>query len=190
MGSATQDRDREDVRRVLAGEVDRFERIVRRWQGPLVNLAFRYCRHPGVAEELAQEAFVRVFRFLDRWRDESSFSSWLFAVALNVYRSHARRTRPHELPLEDAPPTAVPADATEGLERSERHEAVRRAVCALPPRYRDVMILFYFLEADIHETSRVLGVAQGTVKARLHRGRALLKRRLDRAIRSPREVLA
>jgi len=60
--------DLSDVERVLAGEVQAFEGIVRRWQGPLVNMAWRYCRDRGRAEELAQEAFVRAWRGLRGWR--------------------------------------------------------------------------------------------------------------------------
>lgn len=71
------DLDRADVRRVLAGDVDAFEGIVQRWQRPLVNLAYRFCRHEGRAEEMAQEAFLRAFRFLHQWREEkSSLTFW------------------------------------------------------------------------------------------------------------------
>src|SRR5271165_3027966 len=65
--------DLADVERVLAGEVRAFEGIVRRWQGPLVNMAWRYTRDRGRAEELAQEAFVRAWRGLAGWRREGSF---------------------------------------------------------------------------------------------------------------------
>ncbi|NIR45417.1 MAG: hypothetical protein GWM93_14655, partial [Gemmatimonadetes bacterium] len=75
------DADAAAARQVLAGDVDAFERIVERWQGPLVNLAYRYCRNRGEAEELAQEAFLKVFRGLGKWRQEARFSTWLYAVA-------------------------------------------------------------------------------------------------------------
>ena len=71
--------DLADVERVLAGDARAFEGIVRRWQGPLVNMAWRYCRDRGRAEELAQEAFVRAWRGLSGWRREASFSTWLFS---------------------------------------------------------------------------------------------------------------
>src|SRR5438046_9967195 len=83
--------DEADVEKVLAGDVSAFERIVRRWQGPLVNLAYRFCRDRGRAEEMAQEAFLKAYRSLDRWRRESTFSTWLFALATNLYCSELRR---------------------------------------------------------------------------------------------------
>ena len=178
MDGQSQKADLEDVRRVLAGDTAAFEGIVRRWQGPLVNMAYRYCRHPGRAEEWAQEAFVRAFRFLDRWRQDAAFSTWLFTVAANVYRSEARRFRPPEVPLATDRQLPGPADPAGEVESGERAEIVRRTVCSLPAKYRDVLVLFYFHDQDVAEVARTLRLPQGTVKARLHRGRALLKDRL------------
>ena len=68
--------------RVLGGDIDAFDTIVERWQGPLVNLAYRYCRNRGEAEEMAQEAFMKIFKGLGKWRQDSRFSTWLYAVAI------------------------------------------------------------------------------------------------------------
>ena len=83
--------DQRDVDRVLSGDVSAFEGVVRRWQGPLVNLAYRFCRDRGRAEEMAQEAFLRAYRGLGKWRREAAFSTWLFALATNLYRSELAR---------------------------------------------------------------------------------------------------
>jgi RNA polymerase sigma-70 factor (ECF subfamily) len=174
--------DLKDVRRVLDGDVEAFDGIVRRWQGPLVNLAYRYCRDRGRAEEWAQEAFLRAFRKLDRWRQDAAFSTWLFAVAANVYRSLARRTPPPEVPLATDRELQGGADAVLELEATERGEIVRRAVCTLPEKYRDVLVLFYFHEMDVESVGRTLGLAAGTIKARLHRGRRQLEKRLARIL--------
>ncbi len=93
--------DLADVDRVLAGDVGAFEGIVRRWQGPLINMAWRYCRDRGRAEELAQEALVRAWRGLSAWRRESSFSTWLFALAANVFRNDLKRFPTVNLPIEE-----------------------------------------------------------------------------------------
>jgi RNA polymerase sigma-70 factor (ECF subfamily) len=176
--------DLDDVRRVLAGNVDAFEGIVRRWQGPLVNMAYRFCRDHATAEEWAQEAFLRAFRFLDSWRQEAAFSTWLFSVAANVYRSQARRTRPPEVPLASEMPLPGLANPAEDAESDQRDEIIRRAVCSLPSKYREALVLYYFLEQDVAEVARVLGVPEGTVKARLHRGRGRLKGPLEKALGS------
>jgi RNA polymerase sigma-70 factor (ECF subfamily) len=169
--------DLADVDRVLAGDVRAFEGIVRRWQGPLVNMAWRYCRDRGRAEEMAQEAFFRAWRGLAAWRRESSFSTWLFALAANVFRTELRRFPAVNVPLEDVAEPAGPATQHDGLQEKQSHDAVRRAVLALPQRYREPVVLYYFHEMDVAAASRTMGLPEGTVKARLARGRELLRKR-------------
>ena len=171
------DPDTADVSRVLAGEVAAFEGIVRRWQGPLVNMAWRYCRDRGRAEELAQEAFVRAWRGLATWRRESSFSTWLFALAANVYRNELKRFPTVNLPIEEIAEPSRAADQQDKVEEKSRYEVVRRAVLALPRRYREPVVLFYFHEKDVAAAAQTMGLPEGTVKARLSRARELLRRR-------------
>jgi RNA polymerase sigma-70 factor (ECF subfamily) len=178
--AASDDPDRADVRCVLAGNAEAFSGIVERWQRPLVNLAFRFCRHPSQAEDMAQEAFLRAFTRLHQWRDDAKFSTWLYAVALNVFRSATRRVDGRELPLENGDRASVSSDQFEAVEARQRDELVRRLVRTLPHRYREPVILFYFLEQNVAEAARVLDLPEGTFKARLHRGRALLKSRWSR----------
>ncbi|HUY94643.1 MAG TPA: sigma-70 family RNA polymerase sigma factor [Terracidiphilus sp.] len=172
--------DLADVERVLAGDGRAFEGIVRRWQGPLVNMAWRYCRDRGRAEDLAQEAFVRAWRGLSSWRREASFSTWLFAVAANVYRNELKRIPTVMTAMEDAPEPSVQARQHVRIEERNRNEAVRRAVLALPLRYREPVVLYYFHEMDVDAAAQTLKMPTGTLKARLKRGRDLLKRRFPR----------
>ena len=172
-----EDQDLKDVESVLAGGAEAFEGIVRRWQGPLVNMAWRYCRDRARAEEMAQDAFVRAWRGLKSWRRESSFSTWLFALAANVYRTELKRFPTVDLPIEEIAEPARDADQHEAAVERGRNELVRKAVLMLPLRYREPMVLFYFQEMDVEATSRTMGVPEGTVKARLKRGRDLLRKR-------------
>ncbi len=172
------DDDAAIVRRVLAGDVDAFEGVVSRWQGPLVNMAYRFCRDRGVAEEMAQEAFMKVYRSLGKWRQEARFSTWLFAVALNHYRSSMRRRMPASVSVEELQRVVVGGDLGREIDAELRDDAVRRAVATLPPKYRDVIVMFYFHEMDLAETARTTQLPQGTVKARLFRGRKLLEQKL------------
>ena len=165
------------VERVLAGDALAFEGIVRRWQGPLVNMAWRYSRDRSRAEEMAQEAFIRAWRGLAHWRREGSFSTWLFALAANVYRSELKRFPTETLPLEAAPEPSGPASQHSELAVKLSSEAVRRAVLALPMRYREPVVLFYFHEMDVATAAATMGLPEGTLKARLSRARALLRAR-------------
>lgn len=174
---ASVESDLDCVVRVLNGDASAFEAIVRRWQGPLVNMAWRYCRDRGRAEELAQEAFIRAWRGLASWRREGSFSTWLFALAANVFRSELKRFPTVTLPIEEIAEPSRPASQEDELEKRNFNEAVQRAVLALPFRYREPILLFYFHEMDVGAAARTMGMAEGTMKARLSRGRELLRRR-------------
>jgi RNA polymerase sigma-70 factor, ECF subfamily len=155
---------------------------VRRWQGPLVNLAYRFCGDRGRAEDMAQEAFLRAYRNLDGFRGDSAFSTWLFALATNLYRTELRRIPQRTIALEDTPEPRDPFSMSEAHELRDRDLAVRRAVLALPTKYREAMLLFYFHEMDVSAAAQSLGLPEGTVKARLHRGRELLRAKLPRLL--------
>lgn len=165
------------VERVLGGDTQAFAAIVQRWQGPLVNMAWRYCRDRGRAEEMAQEAFVRAWRGLKQWRREGSFSTWLFSVAANVYRTELKRIPSVHLPLEQAEEPATGSTQETRMDEAARDEAVRRSVLALPEKYREPLILYYFHEMDLSAAAATMGLPEGTMKARLSRGREMLRQR-------------
>ncbi|MGA2001737.1 MAG: sigma-70 family RNA polymerase sigma factor [Terriglobales bacterium] len=177
--------DQNAVERVLAGDISAFEDIVHRWQGPLVNLAYRFCRDRGRAEEMAQEAFLRAYRGLKQWRREAAFSTWLFALATNFYRSELRRIPARTVSIDDVHEPIDPRASDGGLEAADRDLAVRRAVFALPAKYREALILFYFHEMDVPAAALSLGVPEGTFKAHLFRGREMLRSKLPRMLAMP-----
>jgi RNA polymerase sigma-70 factor, ECF subfamily len=170
--------DRQDAARVLAGDTRAFEGIVRRWQTPLINLAYRFCRDRGRAEEMAQEAFLRAFRNLASWRQEAVFSTWLFALATNLYCSELRRHPAVTLPFDEIHEPTDPSAIDGGLEQRDQNAAIHKTVQSLPPKYREVLTLFYFHEMDVPATARSLGLPEGTVKAHLFRARNLLRDKL------------
>lgn len=178
--------DQTDVERVLAGDISAYEGIVRRWQGPLINLAYRFCHDRGRAEDMAQEAFLRAYRALGQWRKDAVFSTWLFALATNLYRSDLRRIPVRTVPFDEIN-EPVDAHAPDGgLEDRDRGLAVRRAVLALPAKYREALILFYFHDMDVTTAARSLNLPEGTVKARLSRGREILRGKLPQLLALPR----
>jgi len=177
MTVADVDADRAAVEQVLKGEIGAFEPIVKRWQGPLVNLAYRFCHDRSRAEEMAQEAFLRAYRALGQWRRDAAFSTWLFALATNLYRSELRRNPAPAVALDHI---AEPRDSRAedgGLEERDQAAAVRQMVDRMPAKYREALMLYYFHEMDIEAAARSLGVSEGTVKARLSRGREMLRRK-------------
>jgi RNA polymerase sigma-70 factor, ECF subfamily len=177
--------DRQDAARVLAGDTRGFEGIVRRWQSPLINLAYRFCRDRSRAEDMAQEAFLRAFRNLASWRQESAFSTWLFALATNLYCSELRRIPPIALPFDEVHEPLDPRAIDGGLEQRNQNAAIHKAVQTLPARYREVLTLYYFHEMDVPATAQSLNLPEGTVKAHLFRARKLLRNKLKPLVESP-----
>jgi RNA polymerase sigma-70 factor, ECF subfamily len=174
--------DRADVNRVLAGEISAFEGIVGRWQGPLINLAWRFCRDRGRAEEMAQEAFLRAYRSLKSWRGDAAFSTWLFALATNLYRTELRRIPAVTVPLDEIAELMDLRAFDGGLEEENRYQAIRRAVLALPAKYRDAVVLFYFNEMNLSDAACSLALPEGTLKVRLFRAREILRSKLPLAL--------
>ena len=186
--SPARDQDQLDVERVLAGDIAAFEGIVHRWQGPMINLAYRFCRDRGRAEDMAQEVFLRAYRGLARWRKDAAFSTWLFALATNHYCTELRRIPAREVWIEDLPEVADSASSIADGERADRDRALRHAVLTLPPKYREALTVFYFQEMDLAAAAQSLAIPQGTLKARLARGRDMLRDKM--APRVPRPFVA
>ena len=121
MPPVPEDEDAAAVRRVLAGDPAAFTGIVQRWQGRLINLAWRFSRDRTAAEDMAQEAFVKAFRALHTFRGESAFSTWLTAIAMNVYRSWLRDREPLPVDARSDRGSAAPStDPLTGLQARER----------------------------------------------------------------------
>ena len=122
-------------------------------------------------------AFMRAYRALGTWRKDAAFSTWLFALAMNLYRSELHRIPPVTLSLDDI---AEPGDSrtADRLTEDERDRALRRAVLTLPAKYREPLVLFYFHEMDVAAVATSLELPVGTVKARLFRAREILRGKL------------
>jgi RNA polymerase sigma-70 factor, ECF subfamily len=178
------------IARIADGDREAFAELYRRHHADVCRFAAHMCGSTAAAEDIVHEAFVAVIDSASRYRPgQSTAKLWL----LGITRNHARRARAVRptLSLHDEVPAgaaelAVEIDPVGDLDRRRHLEALRRAVVALPVRYREAVVL-----CDLHELSYVdaattLGCAIGTVRSRLHRGRALLARRLcDRPAEGP-----
>jgi RNA polymerase sigma-70 factor (ECF subfamily) len=167
-----------------AGRTEAFGLLVRRYQDRLYPTVFRLTGCPEEAQDVLQEAFLRAYTKLGRFRGGSSFYTWLYRIAVNLALS-ARRRRPRA-PLGDgcrdgaAGPAADPAeyDPSLPLERTERDRLIQEALNALAPDHRAVVVLKEYDGLRYEEIGVVLGVPVGTVRSRLHRARCELRERL------------
>ena len=178
--SVVSDEDRRDIHQSLVGDEEAYARIIGRYQPTIAAQMWRFSRDVAVVEELVQEAFLRAFRKLTLYKGTAAFSSWLYKLTARVCISEMRRHGPPPSSVEDLDRLAHWGVLAESLETRDLAETVRSAVTRLPDKYRDALTLFYFLDKDLTETASALDVPTGTIKARLHRGREMLRERLAR----------
>jgi RNA polymerase sigma-70 factor (ECF subfamily) len=171
--------ERDVVRRAQAGELQAFEQLYRENVRRVYALCFRLCGEATLAEELAQDVFVRAWQKLASFRGESAFSSWLYTLAVNVALSErrARRRRTARV-LATEDPTAF--EKPTERPRPELGMDLERAMQTLPPGARAVFVLHDVEGYKHEEIGELIGVATGTSKAQLHRARRLLREVLDR----------
>lgn len=175
--------DDEIVTRVRAGDREAYDLLVARHTASAYRTAVLLGAGPD-AEDVIQEAFVKAYRKVSRYRGEASFRSWLLAIVANESRNlHRSRGRRDGLALRAAAADpATEATAGDGLDAvlaAERRAALVGALRRLPDRDRDVIACRYLLDLTEDETGTVLGLPRGTVKSRAHRALAKLRGLLD-----------
>jgi RNA polymerase sigma-70 factor (ECF subfamily) len=190
--------DADLVGRALRGSQDAYRELVVRYQRPVYGLALRMIRDAALAEDLAQEVFLKAFRSLDSFSPDRRFSSWLLKIAHNACLDHLRRRHPHLEPLtgddaEDpgllaflADPAAEAPDAAQ--ERTDLRRALEESIAALRPQYREVILLRHQEDLAYEEIAEITGLPLGTVKTHLHRARRALADALRRRGWGPRSA--
>jgi RNA polymerase sigma-70 factor (ECF subfamily) len=178
--------DDELVRRTAAGDADAFGALYRRKRPDVFRFALHMTADEAVAEDVVQDAFMTVMREAGRFDPgRGAVTPWLCGIAKNHLRQRLARDRRLEPLAHDEEPatdaTAAEAGALGELIRAEKVEFLRRAVLSLPLRYREVVVLCDLQELSYLEAADALTCAVGTVRSRLHRGRALLAVKLATA---------
>jgi RNA polymerase sigma-70 factor (ECF subfamily) len=179
--------DHELIRRAQRGEEAAFAELVRRHEERAMRVALSLVANREDARDLAQEAFLRVFRNLERFDFEHEFTTWLYRIVTNLAIDHLRKRRPsmsttaeeeEEADLELSDPSGEPPSAP--LERTETAERVRACIDRLAPHFRSVMILRELEGLPCTEIARIVGTTHVTVRWRLHRGRKLFLEEWER----------
>jgi RNA polymerase sigma-70 factor (ECF subfamily) len=180
--------DEQVLERALAGDRDAFGELVRRWERKIYALAYGILGSAEDARDATQETFFAAYRNLHGFRGEAKVSSWLHRIAVNQCISRQRRARVRpETGLEDdahggagGRATAAGHSPAAAAEARERCEAVRRAVAALPPELREVVLMKEFEELTFQEIADALEIPLSTVKSRLYTALRQLRLRLGR----------
>lgn len=181
--------DDQIIERTLAGETDAFSMLVRRWERPIYGLSLRMLGRDEDARDVCQETFLAAFRNLRKFRGEAKFSSWIYRIAINACHSRLRKhngatEQPIDLEDEDGRKFEL-ADGDlelvpDRMQRDQLASLVRRALQALPPEMRQVIIMKEYEELTFAEISEIMQIPVSTVKSRLYTGLQQMRARLEK----------
>ena len=182
--------DAEIMLRVREGDDTGFSFLIEKYRKPIINFMYRMVHNQAVAEELAQEVFLRVYRSRQTYRAEAKFSTWLYRIATNLGVNHARDTKYErsaqtvylDQPDPETGTTPDVADARPGAEedlvKDERMRAIRKHVMALPERQRTAVLMHKYQGLDYKEIGAVLKLSESATKSLLFRAYQTLRERL------------
>jgi len=188
MAPKTEDRvESELVRRAKKGDRNAFSKLVELYQDRVYTLAWKTTGDQEIAQDVAQDSFVRAWRALPGFKGKSKFSSWLYRITYNTSLSELRRL--------GKPVDAYSGDELEALPNHnfrsvsfesdlEKRDLAERLIDSLPPMYKTIVVLFYMHDLSCEEISEVSGHPVGTVKAYLHRARNHLRKIADELLQA------
>src|SRR5262249_25624904 len=171
------------MQRVAKEDRAAFEELVLKYQKKVINTIYRYTGNPGVAEELTQDVFVRVYRAAKNYRPEARFSTWLFTIVRNVCANYRTREGKYDRQMdsEAGPQLAGPAqhNPESDYQRKEVQQKIQQAIAELPESLRMPLVLNHFSQMQYEEIARVLNLSLAAVKVRIHRARLALVEKLS-----------
>ena len=181
--SPSHSEDNDLLRLISAGDEAAFLEFYNRHQGPVYRFALQMSGKTEIAEEVTQDVFVAVMKAAKYDPSRGSVPAFLYGIARNLVLRCLAREKPYLTLLDDPEGEytnriADPTDLERELSLSERIGTLRKAVLALPPVYREVVVLCDLHEMDYVQTAAVVGCAVGTIRSRLHRARALLTEKM------------
>jgi len=178
--------DRKIIARCLNGERGAFEELLNKYRGKVYSICLRMVRNPVDAEDIAQEVFIRVFSALDRYDPAYPFSAWIYRITANLCIDFLRREKDRpvsidkpisgedgdyrwQLPSGDAGPDRI-------IHMEEMFAVLEEALAQIPEQYRMILLLRHEEHLSYEEIADVLGIPIGTVKARIHRARNMIRK--------------
>lgn len=187
------------VHAVRDGDETTFGRLVEAWGPPMLRVALVHVPRPDVAEEVVQEAWLTVLRSIDRYEGRSSLRTWVFGIVVNLARSRGRAER-RSMPIDDPEPLFEPARFRGATDRWSRHwaigptpwptpedelvagearQVILQAIAALPPAYREVLVLRDVEGLPAAETCDVLAITDTNQRVLLHRARSRVRKAIE-----------
>ena len=185
------DNDFDLIQAINSGQAEKFHDLVKRYEQKLYNFSLRMCRNPSDAEDMIQDTFLNVFKYLKNFRYETKFKNWLYKVAASTCIKKRRKSKfapDKELSLDEflpndkaEKPDKVPDWAMLPLDKLLNEElsgVINKTILALPKKYRVVIVLRDIEGFSTAETAQILNLSPSNVKVRLHRARLYLRDKL------------
>lgn len=185
------DNDFDLIQAINSGQTDKFHDLVKRYEQKLYNFSLRMCRNPSDAEDMIQDTFLNVFKYLKNFRHETKFKNWLYKVAASTCIKKRRKSKfapDKELSLDEflpndeaEKPEHVPEWALLPLDKllnEELSSVINKTIISIPKKYRVVIVLRDIEGFSTAETAQILNLSPSNVKVRLHRARLYLRDKL------------
>jgi len=157
------------------------EQLMEHYTERVYLLAYSFVKDRGIAEDISQEVFLKVYKYIDSFRGEAALKSWIYRITVNTSMDFLKKKSLKQLLFENS--FLESFHRTESAEtsylESDRNEQLLEVILTLPMKYRTVIVLHYFYDLKINELSTVLDVRTNTVKTRLSRGREMLRRKIE-----------
>jgi len=169
------------LRASLAGETEAWGEIVSRYKDAVFGLCLGFLRNRADAEDLTHDAFIRAYDNLRRYHLDKRFSTWIFTIAANLCRNRLRYRKNHPV-VEQPPHISGGKDPASIVAGQDRQKKVQEALNELPYAYRAPLILRFYNDLSYREIGEILAIPEGTVKTRIHRGKAMLKGLMEKDV--------
>ncbi len=172
------------IQQAIAGRQSAYGLLVKRYEQYVFTLALRFVKNREDAHEVAQDSFIRAFRYLPDFRGEAKFTTWLYKIVYSTSLNHLRKVNPDIVSLDDENrPLRLPNDTAPdvgySLERDDRNAALQRAITLLSPDDAGIITLFYLYEHSLEEICQMMDLTMTNAKTKLCRARQRLKIILD-----------
>ncbi len=177
---SSHDSDSTAMQRLQSGEDLALNELIDRWRLPLLSFTQRAVSNHSDAEDIAQETFVRIYRYRHRYQPSQKFSTWLFNIANNLVKNHYRWRSRHPETLVAEDDTSAAAESISSIEGKENSHVVQHHINKLPQKMRTAVVLYYFEEMPQAEIAQVIGKSEKAVESILYRARKQLENALIR----------
>ena len=165
--------DKRIIGRILTGDEEAYAILINKYKSYAYTIALKIVKDHEEAEEVAQDAFIKVYKHLDKFHQESKFSTWLYRIVFNTAISYQRKHKMKKESIEIVKYTVVAQDQEE-IEQEDRKRFIKRAMEKLPVADQTVVTLFYLEELSLEEIGEITGTKANAVKVKLHRARKKL----------------